>query len=183
MEKGCGRHDRRVDRLPGRSPSPPAEGFLLPSNRVGVLRDTFARAGSDRPHADDPAVDDLRPLGGPQLLARSPGRSGSGWKGSATPARGSSPYSGRMTTYPFSSVLALGGLAIGGKWRRVTRPRRCPDCGRRAVIPVGRRNLTGVLAGSIEPGWCSRCDARCRRENLGECALADLHSVEGPDYT
>lgn len=74
---------------------------------------------------------------------------------------------GRPTIiFPMGPICALAGFWSGWKQWQTARPRRCPSCGARSVVPVAHPIRPGSKrrVKSGKQGWCTGCGADCERE-------------------
>ena len=82
---------------------------------------------------------------------------------------------GRPTQiFPMAPVMAIVCFGCGWMQWRVARPRACPTCRRRAMIPIAHpprpRSRRPVNDGKL--GWCTACGATGIREKPGEWSAA-----------
>jgi hypothetical protein len=67
--------------------------------------------------------------------------------------------------FPMWAIMGLVGFWCGWMQWRTARPRDCPACGRRRVIPIAVPIRTGSRRkfNTGKQGWCASCGASCER--------------------
>jgi hypothetical protein len=77
--------------------------------------------------------------------------------------------------FPMWPIMGLVGFWCGWNQWQSARPRDCPECGRRSVIPIAVPIRTGSKRkfNTGKHGWCASCGATCERNYDKEWRLSE----------